>query len=401
MSASIDDLKQQLQQLADLARSGTLPDATYQAAKAKLERQLLDAVLSGDGSPSAPTSNPPAQVSRQLIWGMLAFVIAVGAGGYALVGTPDAWRVGPGAPSSEASSKAAGAQHEMTPDQINAMVNGLAARLQADPNNAEGWAMLARTYAALGRFEEALPAYQKAATLSPDDAQIYADYADAMAVTRGRKLDGEPTALIAKALKLDPHNFKALFLSGTIAFEHQDFKGAADLWARAGQYAPSDNPELGKQIRAALDDARQRAGLPPLAANVAPNTTPDSPSPAPAAAADSGAEVAGVVTLSKALAGQVSPDDAVFIFARAAQGPKMPLAVLRKQVKDLPVTFSLTDALAMSPQMKLSSFTEVVVGARISRSGQATPQPGDWQGLSAPVKVGAKHIQIDIADPVR
>jgi len=107
------------------------------------------------------------------------------------------------------------------------------------------------------------------------------------------------------------------------------------------------------------------------------------------------------VTLSKALTGKVSPDDTVFIFAKAAQGPKMPLAILRKQVKDLPVAFSLSDDMAMSPQMKLSGFTDVIVSARVSKSGQAMPQPGDWQGQSTPVKLGATQIQIEITEAVR
>jgi len=413
MSAHIEDLKQQLRQLADLAQRGALPDAPYQEAKARLERQLLDAVLAGGGdapmaAAASPTANaaaePAAKLSRTMLGGMLAFVVVVGAAGYAWVGKPGAWQVGPGASPEVAQAagasphQGASAPHEMSADQINAMVEGLAAKLQADPGNAEGWAMLARTYAALGRFDASIPAYQKAATLAPNDAQIYADYADALAVTRGRKLDGEPTALITKALKLDPRNFKALYLSGTIAFEQQDFKAAADLWERASQHTPPDNPELAKQVQAALADARQRAGLPARTSTVTELN-------APAATADAGAsqsaEVAGTVTLSKTLAGQVSPDDAVFIFAKAAQGPKMPLAVLRKQVKDLPARFTLTDALAMSPQMKLSGYPEVIVSARVSKSGQAMAQPGDWQGQSAPVKLGAQNIQIEIAEPVR
>lgn len=413
MSAHIEDLKQQLRQLADLAQRGALPDAAYQEAKARLERQLLDAVLaSGDIAQSTPTASPSAsaaaeptaKVSRPLLAGMLAFVAVVGAAGYAWVGNPGAWQVGPA--SSADAAQAAGASphqgasapHAMSADQINAMVQGLADKLRDDPGNAEGWAMLARTYAALGRFDESVPAYQKAATLAPNDAQIYADYADALAVTRGRKLDGEPTALITKALKLDPLNFKALYLSGTIAFEQQDFKAAADLWERASQHTPSDNPELAKQVQAALADARQRAGLP---ARTSDATESNAPTATADAGANQGAEVAGTVSLSKALAGQVSPDDAVFIFAKAAQGPKMPLAVLRKQVKDLPARFTLTDALAMSSQMKLSGHPEVIVSARVSKSGQAMAQPGDWQGQSAPVKLGAQNIQIEISEPVR
>lgn len=431
MSSAIDQLKTQLRQLDELARSGALPEEQAQAAKARLERQLLEVVMAspapsagtpGDGQAagltSATSASTPAPASARLspkvLWSMVAFVAAVGAGGYYLVGTPEAWHVGPAANSEAVSSQAngqgsqtaSGAPHTMNQDQINAMVDGLVAKLKAQPQNAEGWAMLARTYAALKRFEEALPAYRKAIEQRPDDAQLYADYADALAVTQGRTLEGEPAKLIAKALSLDANNFKALSLSGTIAYDKQDFKAAAALWERAVQHAPADNPDIARQMQSALDDARQRAGLPaqPLQQDAAQAASPAPAGNAPSkdtSTAASGRTVSGTVSLSKALAGKVSPDDTVFIFAKAAQGPKMPLAIVRKQVKDLPYRFELTDAMAMAPQFKLSGFSEVVVGARVSHSGDAMPQPGDWSGQSSPVKVGTQGLQIDITDAVR
>lgn len=424
MSTAIDQLKTQLRQLDELARSGALPEDQAQAAKARLERQLLDAVMTapdssagtpGDGqaagapSASAEASTPvsaSARLSPKVLWSMVAFVAAVGAGGYALVGTPDAWHVGPAANSpaltsqadAQGSQAASGAPHTMNQDQINAMVEGLVAKLKAQPQNAEGWAMLARTYAALKRFEEALPAYRKAIEQRPDDAQLYADYADALAVTQGRTLEGEPARLIAKALSLDANNFKALSLSGTIAYDKQDFQAAAALWERAVQHAPADNPELARQMQSALDDARQRAGLPAQQASPQPAPLPGEQRDAKTAG---GGTVSGTVSLSKELAGKVSPEDTVFIFAKAARGPKMPLAIIRKQVRDLPYKFELNDAMAMAPQFKLSGFSEVVVGARVSRSGDAMPQPGDWSGQSQSVKVGTQGLEVRIQEAVR
>ncbi|TAK94178.1 MAG: tetratricopeptide repeat protein [Aquabacterium sp.] len=411
MSQDINQLKTQLQQLADLHASGTLPDAAYQDAKARLERQLLDTVMSGAASPIASAASTASEarpsVSRKMQWGMAAFVVATGAAGYYLVGTPSAWQVGPNtAPmstsatdgnagndtgSGNSASPGSSAPHAMNQDQINAMVEGLANKLKAEPNNPEGWAMLARTYAALRRFDESLPAYRKAIEQRPADAQLYADYADALAVTQGSKLDGEPIKLIDKALSLDANNFKALSLSGTVAYDKQDYKAAASLWERAVQHAPADNPNLARQMQSALDDARQRAGLPVLKADATPsNSTPAS-----------NKQISGTVTLSPQLAGKVSPDDTVFIYAKAAQGPKMPLAIIRKQVRDLPYQFELTDAMAMAPQFKLSGFNEVIVNARISKSGDAMPQAGDWIGQSGTVKVGAQHLNIDIQDAIR
>lgn len=420
----IDTLRTQLRQLDELVQSGALSAEQGSEAKAKLERQLVEAVMALPAGAEAMTSTQapsPAAVSRpaaprppaRLVWGMAAFVAAVGAGGYALVGNPGAWSVSPtvnstGSMGTSGASTAAPvadpstrqAPHAMGSDQIAAMTESLATKLKTDPNNAEGWAMLARSYAVLGRFDEAVTAYQRVLTLRQDDAQVYADYADALAVTRGRKLEGEPAKLVEKALSLDPRNFKALSLAGTVAFNQQDFRRAADLWQRALASAPVDNPGLVQQIRADLDDARQRAGMAPLSATDLPSP-PGGPSGQEASATNAAASVTGTVTLAPALAGKLPPEATVFVFAKAAQGPKMPLAILRKQVKDLPLNFTLDDTQAMSPQMKLSGFAEVVVGARVSLSGQAAPQPGDWQGQSQPVKLGSRDLRIEVRDAVK
>jgi cytochrome c-type biogenesis protein CcmH len=156
------------------------------------------------------------------------------------------------------------------------------------------------------------------------------------------------------------------------------------------QVAPGS--ELVQQIQGGIDEARKRMGGPPsapAAAQVAPKGTPAT-----------GAAVSGVVTLAASLAGKAAPDDTLFVFARAAEGPRMPLAILRKQVKDLPLTFTLDDSMAMSPAARLSLAGRVVVGARVSKRGDATAQPGDLQGLSAPVSPGAGGLKIEIAEVV-
>jgi cytochrome c-type biogenesis protein CcmH len=414
MSQDINQLKTQLRQLADLHASGALLDAPYEEAKGRLERQLLDAVMRGAQVPdsaAAPllTTAPeaPPRVSRKLLWGMAAFVVTTGAVGYYLVGSPSAWQIGPGgtpdnatatdgnAASGNSPAQGSSAPHAMNADQIKGMVDGLAAKLKAEPNNPEGWAMMARTYAALRRFEESLPAYRKAIELRPDDAQLYADYADALAVTQGRKLEGEPIKLIDKALSLDANNFKALSLSGTIAYDKQDYKAAASLWERAVQHAPADNPDLARQMKSAMDDARQRAGMKPLASTSPAQTTTAQ------VAAPAGGHITGTVTLAAALKGKVAPDDTVFIYAKAAQGPKMPLAIVRTRVADLPYRFELTDAMAMAPQFKLSGFSDVIVNARISKSGDAMPKAGDWLGQSGSIKVGTHDLKIEIKDAVQ
>ena len=229
--------------------------------------------MSLDINQSQPQLHQQAEshISRKVLWRMFAFVASSSAIGYALVGTPSAWHVGPTSVTTNTSASSGASSdspRDATPDKramnanrIQHMVDGLAAKLKAEPNNPEGWAMLARSYTTLRQFELALPAYRKAIELRPDTAQLYADYADALAVTQGHKLDGEPVKLIDMALKLDAKNFKALSLSGAVAYGKQDYKTAALQWARAVQHAPADNPELIHQMRSAMEDARQRAGL--------------------------------------------------------------------------------------------------------------------------------------------
>jgi cytochrome c-type biogenesis protein CcmH len=151
------------------------------------------------------------------------------------------------------------------------------------------------------------------------------------------------------------------------------------------------------QVEPAIAEARNLAGLPPAAKPL--DAAPKGGAATPAAA--SNATVSGTVTLSAALAKQAQPDDTVFVFARAAEGSRMPLAILRKQVKDLPITFTLNDSMAMSPASALSTASKVIVGARVSKSGNAMPQAGDLSGQSAPVSVGASGLKIEIKEAVK
>ncbi len=338
-------------------------------------------------STPAAEAPPSSSSSKPLLFSVAGFVCAVAVAGYAWIGTPRALN-------SELTAAApAGNAGPITTEQIEAMIEGLTARLKDKPDDVEGWAMLGRSLMVLGRHAQAVPALQKAVALRGDDAVLLTEYADALAVVNDRKLDGEPSRLVAKALEIDPNNLKALTLAGVHAFQRQDAAQALQHWEKIVQLAPGS--ELAQQIQSGIDKARAMAGG---AAAPTPGTTP-TPTTTPAAAA-AGTSVSGTVTLAPALAAKARPDDTVFVFARAAVGPRMPLAILRKQVKDLPLTFTLDDSMAMSPAAKLSSTPRVIVGARISASGNATPQAGDLQGFSAPVAPGAAGLQIQIANVV-
>ncbi len=277
----------------------------------------------------------------------------------------------------------------MSRTQIESMVERLAERMKENPDDATGWAMLGRSYAVLNRFPEAAAAYANAVKRSPPDAQLLADYADALAMAQGRRLQGEPERLIAQALTIDPRNVKALALAGTVAFENKDFKGAIAHWRKILDVVPPDS-DMADSIRDSIADAEKLAG------------GPVKPQPAPArAAASAPGAVSGTVRLAPALAARVAPSDTVFVFARAVEGPRVPLAVTRKQVRELPAAFTLDDTMAMGAGMKLSDHNRVIVGARISKSGTPMPQPGDFEGLSAPVTVGATGIVLVIGNEVR
>jgi cytochrome c-type biogenesis protein CcmH len=263
------------------------------------------------------------------------------------------------------------------------MTEKLAARMRENPNDAEGWMMLGRAYRALERFQESSDAFRKAVALAPDNADLLADLAETLALAGGRSLAGEPTRLLERALKLDPDNDKVLALSGSAAFARKDYKAAIRHW-EALLERPDVGSELAQALTASIAEARALSAGKKI---VAAKSTPG--------------RVSGTVTLDAALRARAAPEDTVYVYARAAQGPRMPLAIVKVQVKDLPYNFLLDDSMAMMPEMKLSAFNEVIVGARVSKSGSAKPAAGDLEGASTTVSPGADGVTVAINQVVR
>ncbi len=386
MTLSMPDLQMQLRELRTQHAAGKLSSAKYHAARKTLERQLIELVVEGDGDvPVQATSGVVAARSGLSLYaGLTVVVLILASAGYAWTGSPDHIFEPPAATATAAPA----ASHEMGQAQMEAMTERLAERLKTRPDDADGWLMLGRSYGALGRHAEALSAFERVMKLMPDDAGVLADYADAMAAKNGRSLDAAAMQYVDKALRIDPNHLKALALAGTAAFNRGDFAAAVQYWDRAVQAGPGDHPMV-QQLRAGVTEARERGGLP---AAVPANTS---------LAAAVPAVLTGTVSLAPALQGQASPDDTVFIFARAASGSRMPLAIVRTRVRDLPYRYTLDDSLAMSPAARLSSVASVVVGARVSKSAQATPQPGDLEGLSAPTANHGQGLNIVIAEVVK
>ena len=251
--------------------------------------------------------------------------------------------------------------------QVEAMVARLAAKLRENPDDVEGWKLLGRSYAVMGRYPDAVNAYAKAAERSPRDAQLLADFADVLAMARGQSLQGEPEKLVERAVQIDPKNLKALALLGTAAYERKDYARAAEVWGRMLPLVP-EGSEDARMIGENVEEAKKLAAI--------------GGSAKPVAKAHPG--VRGTVRLAAKLKNDVKPDDVLFIFARAPQGPPVPLAVLKARAADLPLKFSLDDTLAMAQGMTVSSQPKIVVTARIAKSGKPQATAGDLQGASKP-----------------
>jgi cytochrome c-type biogenesis protein CcmH len=373
-------LRDQLRELdADLA-AGTIDASGYQGARHDLERRVAEEV------PPEPAVSGTASGARRwsgIVIGLLVPALAVAI--YLKVGAPAALDPAQREPAKDNA-------HETTPEQITSMVDRLAKRLQAEPDNAEGWNMLARSYSSLGRFEEASVAYARLVKLVPNDAALYADYADVLGMARNRSLQGEPEKLVNRALEIDPKNVKALSLSASAAFERKDYKRAVELWQKMAPLVPADS-DMARSVSANIAETQSLMGL---ATTMPKPAAPAAPPLQPVAAAGAAAQVSGSVDIDPALRAQAADTDTVFIFARAAQGARFPLAVLRKQVKDLPLEFVLDDSMSMTPDAKLSSVPMVVVGARVSKTGNASPSAGDFEGWTEPVSPGAAHLKIRI-----
>lgn len=343
-----------------------------------------------------PPPAPVPKASRRLVLLLTAAILALAGVGYLLTGSPDyAERIA----RAEAQARAAaGAASMPSAEQLQAMIGKLAEHVAAKPDDAEGWLMLGRARVLQGQMEEALTAYTRASSLRPQDARLLVDLAELHGLKNGRSLAGEPTVLLARALKIDPGHPKALALAGAAAFDAKDYAQAVAHWDRL--VALSD-PQAGylDQLKASIADARRLGQLPggAVAADVAgkPDAAPKS------AAATTGTTLSGTVVLAPELATQAAPTDTLFVFARAAQGPRMPIVIMKRQVRELPMSFTLDDSMAMSSAAKLSTAGAVVVVARISKSGQAMPQPGDLFGESSTVHAGALGVKVVIDQLVK
>ncbi len=391
LAKRVESSRSRLRELQGQLEVGAISREAVDVEQQTLTAALLEAT--GAVSPARRLPGPAAIGASVIVAALVAAAVHFTAG---RVADRSPVRAEAPAPSASAASEPAEDKpvRALSDEQLQRMVEQSAAQVKKAPGDAAAWAMLAHSYDMLGKFAESSKAYATLARLMPKDAQVLADYADALAVANGRSLAGEPAALVKKALALDPRNLKALALAGTAAYERKDAAEAIAYWQRA--LAASPDPAFRQQIESSIAEARASTSGEPASA---PVTTSAAVMPASAAAGH--AVVAGRVSLADDLLAKASPDATVFIFARPAQGSRMPVALLRKKVRDLPLEFTLDDSNSMVQDAKLSRVRTVVIGARISMRGDVTPKPGDMQGWSAPVPVGTRGIRLEISEVLK
>lgn len=380
---SMQVLREQLHEVEQARAAGQIDAVAAEKEKMELERRALEEHSAVD---VPAVKSPTTATQRKFIIAAAVVIPLMAAGLYWLLGSPGTLKPD----GTQAPADHAGANHSLNPQQITAMAEKLAERLASNPMDGEGWLMLGRSYAAIGRYPESAAAFGRAVSILPPNPNYLADYADILAIAQGRRLSGEPEKIIAQALSLDPNHLKALALSGTVAYEKGDYLRAVSEWQKILMLVPPES-NVAQGIRSSIADAQSRMGQ---AGGPAAAKTPPAASP--------GAGVSGNIAIAPQIKGQVSPSDTVFVIARPVDGTRMPLAIRRMTVSQLPSDFTLDDSMSMSPAAKLSNAKQVIVSARISKSGSATPQPGDFEGIvSKPIPVGSKGIKLVIDSPVK
>ncbi len=393
--------------------AGASPAASEAQRKlASLEQALADGHLTRDEYarrrerlaatlPEAPERAPTATATPVTAWALLILTPLAAVALYLQVGNPGAI---PALAQSATPAPAATAHgDEVGAPELTSAITQLAARLAQDPDDVNGWFLLGRSYMAVDRYTDARGAFKRALELVPGEPALMVEYAEAIAFADGQgRLPEQSETLLRAALELEPESQKALWMLGIAAFQRRDYDAALENWQHLERLLEPDSP-VARQLAGQIAEARAARGDTPEPSAPAiavgqpapePTAAPiaveqPAPEPLPAAAlepADGDAPALTIeVSLAEELRARVAPGDTLFVFARAVSGPRVPLAIQRLPAAELPARVRLDDTMGMMPSMTLATFPEVIVGARISKSGNAVPQPGDFEALSGPV----------------
>ena len=359
MNATI--YREELEKLDTELAIGSINNVDYEMAHAEIRQRLFqDTNEEDDRSVLGST--------KKTAIGLCLFITVVSSGLYFTLG--DAPRIAE-----------QNVQQPMTREGVEKMVTEFAAKMEQDPGNLQGWVMLARSYRILGRNEEAAKAYERAGNFVDSEPQLLADYADTLASNANGNFSGKPLQLINQALKLDPNNPMALWLSGTASYTIGNYKAAVQTWEKLAKQLPPGSEEA-RSIGESIVEARSKGGLP--IKNIPP---PESKG------------ISGKIELSADLKSKLKPGDILMVIARKP-GERMPVAVLKTAATDFPMNFSLTDALALNPSAPLSQLSEASIEVRVSKTGMAKPESGDLISSAQIVKPGTKNVILMI-DQVR
>ncbi|MEW8015851.1 MAG: c-type cytochrome biogenesis protein CcmI [Candidatus Thiodiazotropha endolucinida] len=376
--------KQQLAELDNDLKSGALDQARYDAARRDLEKELLSDV-SEQSRPAESGGTGQKMALSALVIPLAALLL------YQFIGSPEiiSRLANQPAATHTASAQSQGRSTQNLPP-MEELVKRLAAKMQEQPDNQEGWIMLGRSYMAMNDPSAAINAFDRAMEISDKNVGLLLAYAEAIASNTGNDFTGRAAPMVEKALQLEPDNPNVLWIAGIVAYQQTDYQDAVDRWSKLRGLLKPQSAEL-ESVNEALDDARSKLGLPTEEPELPSIVQAKKQVPAePAAAGDKSIQVE--ISLSPDMQDKANPDDLLFIYAKAMSGPPMPLAAVRKRVSDLPLSINLDDSMAMMPQMKLSQFPEVAVGARISLSGSPTAQSGDLEGEITAVSPGQPEI---------
>lgn len=386
--------KEQLHELETRFERGEVDQERYQATRDELELSLFNDLALNAQTDASNAQDGPGNSGKHSPLGSLWVLLLI-----PLIAVPAYLQLGNLVFTKQLSSTKAAEQFAQdsvpmkadgTPD-LEKIAEKLAQELKNSPNDARGWYMLGRTNMLLQRYEPAIKGFEKAVKLNPNVENMLS-LADALSMFNKGQLAGRPRDLVNRALTLEPQNMTALWLAGMAASHEDEFPLAIQQWQKVLTLI-GDKPKERAALEGLIAEAKSRMSTAQQEAFAAQQTTPKIATK-PVTTAIKGITVK--ISLADKLRTQVQAEDSVFIYAKAMNGPPMPLAALRKQVKDFPLEVVLDDSMAMMPNLKLSAFDKVIVGARVSKTGQPIPQTGDLFTEKEGVKLGdSLTLQID------
>ncbi|MDP3293979.1 MAG: c-type cytochrome biogenesis protein CcmI [Nevskia sp.] len=355
-AANVVAYRLRLAEIDNETASGLIPADEAVALRSELDTRVLDDAEASEPEVSTRTARRPLAIA------LVTVLLAAFSGSWYVLG--GSWQA-------QAQIAAGAVPAPAVDPQIAAMVETLAQRLQAKPDDPEGWSMLGRSYSVMSRYPEAAAAFAEANRRAPaPTAEGLSDEGEALAFASGQDVSGHAAELFEQALQLDPASPKALWYGGLASALLGDYATARARWQRL-----LDQPGLAEEMRAALGDRIAR-----LDQAMAANASAAEGSAAPAAVAAAPVSLKVQVSLAPELVGKVPAGATLFVFAKAASGPPMPLAVQKLGAAKLPLEITLDESMAMAPGLGLSKFDQYVITARYSAAGSVQAQPGDLEG---------------------